>query len=476
MTKATLDSPATVPAPGLDSVRAAVDDAESYGRPERPAPRSVLLEYVSADPIGPLTLDHARGALLGDSLSRLLGWCGSTVRRESYVNDMGPALERLGRSVEARYRQAAGEPNVRFPEDGFPDGFIGAVARDILAIRGRSLLNLPAEELAAASRGLGRDLVITRHNRSLERLGVELDEWFSEAELHTGGAVDSVIDRLGARAAVYEEDSAVWLRSSQWGDAEDRLLRRSSGQATYLAADLAYHGRKAEMGHDLLVDIWPAHHASYVDRTLAACRALGQPTEKLRIVLFQPVQPRIDGMSLGSLAGQGNNLTLDEVLEEVGAATLRLVLLLAPVDQPAEIDLNRVRRPGADNPAWVVYRALSEGAGFMDRLEPAGSEAPLTELRHPAELDLIRRVDLFPNCVEEAVDQLDPVRIARALVQTAESLLQFVRDCGRGSGALDPPRRILAEAAMTVIRRASALLGLPHETDARIRLDRGSTI
>lgn len=471
-----LESPATAPRAALESVRAAVEDAEGYGRPAGLDRRSVLLEYVSADPTGPLTLDHARGALLGDSLSRLLGWCGSTVRRESYINDVGPALERLGRSVEARYRQAAGVPDVRFPEDGFPDGFIAAVGRDILAIRGRSLLNLPAEELAAAARVLGRDLVITRHNRSLERLGVGLDEWFSEAELHTSGAVDWVIDRLSARGAVYQDENAIWLRASQWGDTEDRLLRRSSGQATYLAADLAYHARKAEMGHDLLVDIWPAHHAGYVDRTLAACRALGQPTENLRIVLFQPVQPRIDGMSFGSLAGQGNNLTLDEVLEEVGAATLRLVLLLAPVDEPAEIDLNHVRRTGADNPAWIVYRALSEGAGFMDRLEPGSSEAPLTELTHPAELDLIRRIDLFPACVEEAVEKLDPVRIARALVQTSESLLQFARDCGRGSGALDPPRRVLTEAAMTVIRRASALLGLPHETDARIGLDRGSTI
>lgn len=454
-----------------EQVRSAALEPEEYGRPHLD-PGATLVEFVSADPTGPLTLIHGRGAVLGDTLARLMEWAGRRVWRETYVNDVGPGIDRLARSVEARYLEACGNEKVPFPEDGFNEPSIAAAGRDLLAIRDRELVDLPPVERLAAIGSLARDLIILRQNRTLDRLQVRLDRWFREETIHRSGAIHEIFQRLDQVGALARRESAVWLHLGPWGHDEDRILQRSSGELTYLAADLAYHLGKCSRGFDEIVNIWPADHASHAERMSAGVLAAGVSDPPIRFLLFQPVSVRIDEMLLHPHAGRGNNMDLDGVVEEAGVASVRLLLLLAPPQQPLEIDLSLSHEGGPANPAWRVYQALARLSRLIDRIDPAADGVSLQPLQDPLERRLIECVAAFPALVQQSLDQLDPGVLARWLLDTASASIQFEDLCGKGSGALDPPRRLLADAAANSLRRTLGLLGLPGETEVNLRLAR----
>lgn len=450
-----------------DSLRAALERDEEYGREEDlGAGSAVNLEFVSADPTAPLTVAHGRGAALGDAIARILEWSGFRVTREYYLNDSGSQMERLARSLDARYRQALGRSDAPFPADGFPGEYVVELAERIKERVGEDYLGLPPEQRLEVLGRQGRDAMVAQQRRTLSRFGVRFDEWCSEKDLHESGKLAALVGTLRESGRVYENDGALWLRGTEFGDSQDRPLLRSNGRPTYIAADLAYHLDKFRRGYDRVLDIWGPEHAPYVERTVAGMQALGYPPGSVQILIFQPVQVRIDGMSVDGITS-GHALELDEILDRVGRDTARVFYLSRPATSPLEFDLDLAAREDAENPAWRVRSACNLAWTTVDRARSAGLlpgvEVDLTPLDQPAEQALMRKLADFPDEVRAAAREREPHRLLRYLLDTAAAFDTFARSVSldpETSPALTPPRLDLVHAAAIVLRNASEILGL----------------
>ncbi len=445
----------------LDAVREIRQQREEYGRGQEPSAGPLQVEFVSANPTAPLTLSHGRGAALGDALAGVLEWTGCRVSRETYVNDSGSQMERFGRSLEARYLQAAGRP-ARIPIDGYADEYLAQLGSAIHAEVGAQYADLPpAERLAAVTRH-GRDAVLREQRETLAAFGVRFDEWFSETELHAGGEVDAVLERLLAEGQAYEADGAVWLKSTLFGDEMDRPLRRSNGQPTYLAGDLAYHREKFRRGFAHVLDVWGAEHRGYVGRTLAGLRALGLDAAAVEIRLFESVSTRVEGVRVEASAGRGNNPTLREVVEDVGAGAARFFYLSRPAESELELDLDLAREASARNPYWRFARAADQAAALGAEGASLPAETSLGPLSESAEQGLMRRLSEFPDEVRAAARERDPHRLTRYAGELAGAFDAWAREC---PAAVDDPalraaRLSLADAADVVFRSLRRVLGL----------------
>lgn len=435
-----------------EAVAGVLEQGGSYGRaPELGDGQAVLVEFVSAYPTGSLTVNHGRGAVLGDALSNALEWSGYRVAREFYVNDAGRHMERFGRSLEARYRQALGE-NVELPQDGYSGEDIVDLARRLREELGGELLSGHRDALRRA----GAAAVLSRQRETLSRLGVEFNEWYSELSLLERGRINAAIEALKTSGHAYDRDGAVWLRSTAQGDEEDRPLLRSNGRPTYLAGDLAYHQDKRERGFDRMIDIWNAEHIGYVRRTRAGVEALGIEPDALEILIFQPVALRIDGMVVEGGAIGGNTILLDEVIDAVGPAVTRFFYLGRPAGTPLEFDLDLARLQGEGNPALAVLAArdrateLSEGAGDVNA-------EGLQALSHPSETALKRTLAALPDEIRASVRERDPHRLARYAQETARAFSRFETDCP--VEAVEA-RRALAAATRIVLTNTLAVLGV----------------
>lgn len=362
------------------------------------------LEFVSANPTGPLGISHGRGAALGCALGNLLEWSGFNVTREFYVNDVGDHLGQFGVSLEA---------------------------------------------------------VLENHRRTLDAFGVRFDEWFSESALQESGAVDEAIRLLRESGSAYESEGALWLRATGFGDSEDRPLLRSNGQPTYLAGDLAYHLDKFGRGFERAIDIWGPEHAGYVQRTQAGIRALGIDPSALEILVFAPVTVRVDGVRLEAGASTGNNVELAEVIEGVGPHGSRFLYLSRPLGTPLELDLD-LSRDQSGRSAFARIRAA------QTRLDDVLSEArargdlpgPDIELRatgEPEAMALMREIASFPDEVRAAAREREPHRIVRYLMRITEMIERFQHGGGAGRG---PERLALADAAGVAVRNALKALGM----------------
>jgi arginyl-tRNA synthetase len=442
------------------AVRAAREQRERFGRSEEPGRgSSAQVEFVSANPTGPLTVTHGRGAALGDALANLLEWSGYRVAREFYVNDASGLMERFGRSLEARYLQAVGQAEARVPLDGYQDAYLIDLAEAIRGEAGEEYASLPPEERLAAVVRCGRDLVTRRQRETLAAFGVRFDEWYSERGLHESGKVDEVLGRLRDAGLAYEREGALWLGSTRFGDEQDRPLRRSNGRVTYLAGDLAYHLDKFRRGFDRVIDVWGAEHQGYVGRTRAGMEALGCRRDALEIVIFAPVTPKVDGMVVEAPGQQGNNLTLEEVLADIGPDMARFFYLMRPAGTALDLDLDLARKETEENPLRQVWSACARAAAAGG--SPAPDETDLSILDHPAETALARRLSDFPDEVRAAARELDPHRLTRYAGETAAAFAAFSRDCPPGDGARGTARVALADAAAVVLRNTLAVLGIP---------------
>ena len=451
-----------------DGVRRILADASGFLRSDRLAGRRINVEFVSSNPTGPLHVGHARNAALGDGIAALLASQGAEVTREYYFNDAGRQMDILGASVHARYRQLR-NPDFPFPEEGYQGEYIAELARELAAERGDALHEVPLDACLPEFRAFASERISAGIRTDLERFRVPFDVWFNESTLYRDGRMDRTLEELRAIGAAYEKDGAMWLRATDYGDTEDRVLVKSSGLPTYLLPDLAYHRDKHERGFDQAIDVWGADHHSYAVRMQAGLRALGYPPDWLRTVIYQQISLIEDGEEVRLSTRRNRMVTLRELLDDVGVDVTRWFLLMRKGDTHMTFDLDLARRQSDENPVYYVQYAHARIAGVFERnerpdLDPAVAGPPesLRLLGAERELELLRGLDDLPDVVSDAADALEPHRLTDALEVLARRFHLWYHEHRIlvEDESLARARLALARATQTALREGLSLLGV----------------
>jgi arginyl-tRNA synthetase len=443
--------------------RQIVEAGPGYGRTDELAGLRVNLEFVSANPTGPVHLGHTRWAALGDSLHRLLEAAGAQVTAEHYVNDFGSQMDKFGASL---YAAAKGEP---VPDDGYHGDYIFDVAKHILELR-PDVLDLPPDNARTVFRDLGEELMRSAQRESLERFNVTFDVWFSERSLHESGAVDAAIERLRAQGHVYEADGAVWLRTTDFGDDKDRVLVRSTGEKTYFAPDAAYYLDKRGRGFDRCVYMLGADHHGYVARLRAIAAAAGDdPDQTLEVLIGQLVKLVQDGKELKLSKRAGTLITLDEFVDLVGVDAGRYSLARWSADTPLTLDVAEITRRSNDNPVYYVQYAHARTCNAKRNAADVGIGLDVFEpdlLTSPFESALLTALGEFPRIVATAAELRAPHRVARYLEDLAGSYHRWYDNCRiipKGDDEITAVNRTRAwvnEATRVVLANGLQLLGV----------------
>jgi arginyl-tRNA synthetase len=453
------------------TIRRILTEGDRYGRTQDEAARRVLVEFVSANPNGPITVAHGRGGAIGDTLASLFEWTGNTVSREFYVNDAvgSKQMQVFAQSLLARYRQLLGR-DAEIPEDGYNGEYVTEIARQIVDTDGDRYLALTPEEAIPVFQPLALSGMHDQQAATLQAFGIRYDTWFSEQTLHASGAVESVLKSLKERGFAFDEKGALWLRSTRFGDENDRVLVRAEGTATYLAGDLAYHADKLARGFDLLVDVWGEDHHGYIARTKAGLAALGYTPDQLQIALYQPVRLIRNGVEEKTGRRAGNILTLRELTDEVGKDAARFFFLLQRADAPQDFDLDLAHKQTRENPFYDVQYAYARCGSAITKAAQAGITLPgsdsadldLTSLTGAEEAALVQKLADFPDEILQARDTLAPYRIARYARDLA-LLLHTWQD--RDSDSLDSRAQLaLVTGVRITLANALTILGISaHE-------------
>ena len=416
----------------------------------------VMVEFVSANPTGPLHAGHARGAVYGDALARLLTRAGYEVAREFYINDRGGQMLKMGASMLAR---ATGEP---VPEGGYAGNYIAEWATQLRA-------DVVAQGDVEAATAIGYAAALADQREVLGALGVVFDVWFSEMSLVNHGAIEQTLEDLRARGVVDDRDGAVWLRSTDYGDDKDRVLVKSDGSYTYLLPDIAYHRDKFARGFDLLINVWGADHHGYIARMKAAVQALGHEPDQVDIEITQLVKLLKDGQEVKLSKRTGDFIELRDVIDEVGADATRLVYLLQSIDSPQTVDLAVIAAQSMDNPVFYIQMAHARLCSIALRAaergvtRPALEEVDLGPLVHPRELDVLRLINALPSVIELAARERAPHKVTSWLRELASEIHGFYHDCPILRDDVDDATRFarlwLAEAALVGLRVGLSVLG-----------------
>ena len=443
------------------------EQGEGFGHTDTGKGKRVLVEFVSANPTGPLHVGHGRGAAVGDSLCRIMRAAGFEVESEYYINDVGNQMNTLGRSVYLRYLEVFGR-DVDFPDECYKGEYIKDIAREIASEHGERFLG---EEIDNCLEFFIKEAV-SRIFRSikddLDLFRVHFDNWFSERTLHDSGYVEETISLLQKKGIIYEKEGALWFRTSDFGDEKDRVVRRSNGVLTYFAADIAYHRKKFERGYDMLVDIWGADHHGYVPRVKAAIKALGHDPERLNVLLVQLVN-LLEGGELKAMSTRaGEFVTLRQVLDDVGVDATRFIFLTRKCDSHLDFDLDVARKQSQENPVYYVQYAHARLSSVFAMARERGigivepEEVDLSLLDDPEEIRLMKFLARFPEVVSGSALSLEPHRISYYLTELAGMLHKYYtthRFIGDDPG-LTQARLLLAEVTRTVLKNGLDLLGV----------------
>jgi len=404
---------------------------KAWGRGDAKASPKLCVEYLSANPTGPLHFAHGRHAAVGDSLTRLLRFAGYDVVREFYLNDAGNQVGMLALSVWARYMEAArvtdpSVPEVTFPENGYRGGYIRDIGKSLLERDGKRWIGAEPPADIEPIKQFGIESCLAMIRATLVRFEVDFDVWQSERALHEAGAVMATLEVLDRAGYIDRRDNAVWLRTTAlWGDDKDRVVVKSGGLPTYLLADIAYHRKKLERGFESLVDIWGADHHGHIPRMQAALKALGADPEKLSVILIQMVSLLRDGKPVAMGKREGEFVTLDEVIEEVGRDATRFFYLMRRHDTPLEFDLELAKRQSMDNPVYYAQYAHARCASLKRRADqlqaPSHALSPelARELTLPEEISILRRLSDFPDFVADAAAAREPHRLVQYIQELA---------------------------------------------------------
>ncbi|MBM3449868.1 MAG: arginine--tRNA ligase [Armatimonadetes bacterium] len=434
-----------------ETLRAVLTSDDAFGRSDAGAGRSVLVEYVSANPTGPLHAGTGRNAAVGDVLANLLAFGGHAVSREYYVNDFGNQVESLARSVDYHYLRAFERPAV-FPEDGYQGAYVEGIAAAIVARDAGRWLDRPEDERLDAFRAEALERLLADIRETLEQFGVRFDRWFSERSLHESGAVARTVRALVDAGHAYEKEGAIWFAAERFGDDKDRVLVRADGRPTYFAADIPYHLDKFSRGFDRLVDVWGVDHIGDVARVRGGLRAAGADPDRLDILIHQHVRFKSGADVVRMSKRSGGFIELRDVVDEVGRDAARFFFVMSHYSNPMDFDFELAKAQSQDNPVYYVQYAHARMSGILREAERLGRRLggvdALTPLAHPAELALIHKIAEFPEVVALAAARLEPHKLCTYGHELAEAFHAFYTQC-----------RVLVDEEDVAAARASLLLG-----------------
>jgi arginyl-tRNA synthetase len=439
---------------------------EKYGQSNLGGGRSALVEFVSANPTGPLHVGHGRGAAVGDAVANLLSSIGFEVKREYYINDAGTQMEILGKSVWARYQELLGI-DAPFPENGYRGGYIRDLASEVMKEKGRGLLDLPAEEGTKFCGRFAKDRVLQSIEDDLRQFGVRFDDWFSETSLYERDAIRKSIGELEEMGLVYRKEGALWFSSASFGDDKDRVLIRETGEPTYFASDVAYHVDKYHRGFSLLIDIWGADHHGYIPRLKALVKALGHDPDSFQVLLVQLVNLLRASKPVAMSTRAGEFVTLQEVIAEVGADAARYIFLTRRCDSHLDFDLEVAKAQSMENPVYYVQYAHARLCSVLREAVKSGFdlatlEPDLSLLSQDEELHIIKSLVLYPEILLNSALAYEPHRMTAYLQDLAARIhsyynkYRFITE----DRALSDARLYLAQAILIVLRQALSLLGV----------------
>ena len=477
-TKSTAIESVTVAGPGFvnatltpafwqETVRMVEKEGSAFGASRIGANRKIQVEFVSANPTGPLHIGHGRGAAVGDSLARVLRFAGYDVHTEYYINDAGRQMRLLGLSVWLRVQELAGKP-VTWPEDWYRGDYIIDISREMLG-KTPSLADMPETEGIDACFEYAMQSILDGIKEDLRIFRVGHDIWYSERSLVAKGAVTTAFERLKKAGYTYEREGALWFRTTDFGDDKDRVLRKSDGSLTYFASDIAYHDDKYTRGFDQVVDIWGADHHGYVPRMRAAVAALGKEKDQFDVILVQLVNLLRGGEQIAMSTRAGEFETLADVMAEVGVDASRFMFLYRKSDSHLDFDLELVKQRSMENPVYYVQYAHARVAAVLRKAAERGLTLPesgganLALLTEKPEGELLRLMDGFADVVENAAGNLAPHHISHYLMELAGELHSYYaahQVLGSGDDTLTLARLALLRAVGRVVANGLELLGV----------------
>ena len=447
------------------SLRAVIEAGSRYGAHDFGKGIRVNVEFVSANPTGPLHVGHGRGAALGDSTAALLEWTGHEVTREFYINDAGVQIDRVGQSLWARVQEAVGRP-ASIPEGGYHGDYLRENAAQVLDREGRAFADLPEEEGVRRCRALALTIQREEQDRDLASFGVRYAVMSSEQAIYDRGAIPATLALLAARGLTFERDGALWFRTTDFGDDQDRVLRKSDGSYTYFLPDIVYHIDKHDRGFDRVINVWGADHHGYIPRVRAALRALGYPEDFFSVTVVQLVKVIRAGAEVKMSKRSGEFVTLRDLVDETGPDAARYFFLMRRADSQLNFDLDLATSQTDENPVFYVQMAHARMSGIfrVADVDPAsvGADVRLEALPAPEDRELLKKLTEFPETTARAAREREPHRVTGYLEELARLTHGWYHKC-RVLG--EPPeveraRLALARATRIVLANGLTLLGL----------------
>ncbi|MBW1842392.1 MAG: arginine--tRNA ligase [Deltaproteobacteria bacterium] len=443
------------------------DEGDRYGASDVGKGEKIQVEFVSANPTGPLHIGHGRGAAVGDSVANILGFSGYDVEKEYYINDSGRQIYTLGRSVFLRYKAPFGE-DIAYPDDCYQGEYIQDYAAEISAENDRALLDMTEEDAVLFCARFAAEIILAGIREDLEDFGVEYDRWYSEQSLYDSGRVEKVISDYRTQNMIYEKDGALWFRTTEFGDEKDRVVVRNNGQTTYFASDIAYHQEKFERGFHRVIDVWGADHHGYIPRVTAFVEASGRQRDQFNVILVQLVNLLRGGEPVAMSTRAGEFITLRDVIREVGRDAARFIFLTRHYESPLDFDLELAKQKTNDNPVFYVQYVHARISSISRKARENGTPHPVWDddivkrLQAPEEIHLIKTMARYPEVVEGSAETMEPHRITFYLMNLAAAFHAYYN---KHRVLTDEPeltrgRLYMVLAVQKVIRNGLALLGV----------------
>ncbi len=448
-----------------DMLARIVEAGENYGNLPKASDEKIQLEYVSANPTGPLHVGHGRGAAVGSALANLLKAAGYDVEQEYYINDAGNQMNNLARSVNARYLELLGK-EIEFPEDGYHGHDIIDTAQRIINKYGDRFLQMEEAERLEEFKTIAYQEKLAALKEDLERFNVRFDVWFSEKTLHEANKIKEACEILLEKGYMYEQDGALWLKSTAFGDDKDRVVIRDNGVPTYFAADIAYHANKFGRGFDRVINLWGADHHGYIARMKAAMQCMGYQPEQLEILILQMVRLLRDGQEVKMSKRTGQSVTLNELIDEVGTDAARFFFVMRSIDSQLDFDLDLAKKKSNDNPVFYVQYAHARICSIMRQVAEAGitvqGKGDYKLLTEPVEVDLIKKLGEYPEMLATAARERAVQQVAHYVYDLAGLFHSAYNQC-RILGVnedLQQARLAMVMAVGHVVRHALSILGV----------------
>jgi arginyl-tRNA synthetase len=445
----------------FESLGEILKSGEAFGQTSANKGQRVLIEFVSANPTGPLTVGHGRNAVLGDTVARLLEWTGAEVEREYYFNDAGRQMRVLGESVKARYLELLGK-EAEFPEGGYEGEYIRDIAQALLDEQGEDLAE---EEDEKRFKEKAEEEIFDDISKTLERMKITMDSFFNEHSLYEEGKIDETIEKLRGKNLVYDKDGAVWFKTTEFGKEKDTVLVKSTGEPTYRLPDIAYHANKLDRGFDLCIDVFGADHIATYPDVLNGIKSLGYDPDKVDVVVYQFVTLVKDGKPFKMSTRKANFVTLDDLMDEVGADVTRFFFLMRSPNTHLEFDIAQAKEAGEKNPVFYLQYAHARISSILRKVTQEydfSGSADLSVLDHESEIRLIKTMLKFPETVASAARSREPHHVVNFLNELASAFTSFYHDC-RILGEdekLAQARMELAKSTAQVLRNGLGILGI----------------